>query len=539
MRRPKIQTLLVKAFDYNDNGTVSTAITVKLSRVINLNEEKISLTYADKQRVNAEPIDHNGYGNPSGSENKRINFRIFRFNLENLPLNYQFNYSIYFRHLGSRKKHAVKFSFLKFQKIADPNETISKAKNLQLVTPATKKGQKAELIFATAGDQEVVREIDKRIPSISRKVDNRKATQKIYQHLHHRQPNLFVHLSDIYHGESLTELQVKEYDSFHQHIEKDFGELTRSYLSSISAVRILDDHDFGKNNLKPSDFKPNDPANSVNIAIQVFQELWPVPNNGDPNGLYYETQYGDIHCFYLQTRIYAENGNLLGQEQLNWLESRLRDKNIKSHPKLIFSPLPFVMGKKPEEDHRQDRFCWEHLLTLFAETGVKGIFCADSHNYSRTDIHIKLKHKTVIIPHYIVGTLGGVGQAPTHNEYKRMKEKQIALLPTNYDGKISARVHTYYGLKRKVSRSFRLIKNGEEITNKSLDKRAYGYLDVSISRPEDSDPGGSASHRKMTTKFFVFQKSNSDHFILDEEIYPCSDAEDEDIAESSNRGNKK
>ena len=533
----KLQSVLLKPFEYEDDGKrVSTIITARLDKAIRapsgsgsqVDDIILFLTPPDGASIKVLGRARGQYWEDTSSDedSTRTLFRLFTFQLNNLTLGSEYQYDI------KQKDRSGDYQSLVFKPLhgerrfhlrrSRANATV-KAERIRLKTPQYALGEKTESFnFAAAADQEVM-SIGPDRPgegeiSFS---DHRDSTVEIYKELNRKNYQHYFHLGDIFFGEGLPPSPVEEYWEFQGHLEEDFASVVRGNLGSTAAARMLDDHDLGKNGASAEDF--SDPDSSVHVALQVFQDNWPVPDNGDKFGLYYETMWGDIHCFCLHNRVYAEEGSLLGKEQRQWLEDRLMNTQ---GIKFVFTPLPFVMGKKPSEDYRGKGTEWQRLLQLFAATGVKAIFSADSHNYSRTDLTITVRNQSVTIPHFVVGTLGGKVQHLTTKEFDSMVDKGQPILADGNTA-VSGKVQTYYGSVSWLNVHNRLYRYGQGKPQKV--KRTYGYLDAKV----NSVPG---KRRRLQTGFMTVKpiegdsSSDSDHdgfYNLDAGHYPCSENEDE------------
>lgn len=385
-------------------------------------------------------------------------------------------------------------------------------------------GQQNVIRFAVAADQEIedfIRRLkfdDLIAKALDLGLDHGEITTQVYKHIAEVKPHVFLHLGDIFHDESLEHPVVDTLAEFEEGIGKDFDKVVRDRLSEILSARLEDDHDFGKNDSGAAYFRKH--PERLGNATAAFTARWPVPTvEADQHrGYFYQLHYGDVTVWCLNNRVYKEAGQgLLGQQQRAWLERTLIESNARA--KIIATPLPFVAGKKPQDDYRGDPDEWDELLKLFAEQNVTAIFAADSHNYSRTNFKIALEDRTVEIPQFVVGTLGGVPQKMSKAEVAKLPKPLLAegVDPKDYEG---SAVEAYYTPLSHPSKNLlnhhkeqRAFKDDKWI-GKEVKKGAFGSLDVTF----DFDQG------KMFTSLFLTKQAqkhpSSKPFFEDTAEYP-------------------
>lgn len=349
-------------------------------------------------------------------------------------------------------------------------------------------GQSTKIKLITSADQEGIdamhcTSIDNLVAKLlNLNLDQRELTTEIYKEIALRHPHMFFQMGDLFHGENLLpERQVSALADFRHHIDLDFNQTVRDRLAGTISFRTLDDHDLGRNAVDAAEFakKPWPFKN----AIRAFNEFFPVPKvpTDQERGLFYHVTYGDLDVWFLHNRLYKQEGTLLGAEQKQWLKDTLTASTAKA--KVIVTPLPFVMGKDPEEDYRVNPEEFDELMRLFAENDVTAIFSADSHNYSRTDLHIHLDEE-VIIPHFVVGILGGKPQALSKAERDSLPDPY---LPEGIKEKYSdSHVEFYYTPANRPSTNLLgLIGNKKHRSfqqdhwvGKEVAKHQYGFLEV-------------------------------------------------------------
>ena len=223
----------------------------------------------------------------------------------------------------------------------------------------------------------------------------------------------------------------------------------------------------------------------------------------------------------------GKNGDLLGPKQLKWLEDSLKDSNEVA--KFIVSPLPFVMGKNPQDDYRANHIVWDKILNIAADNRITAILCADSHNYSRTDIKVKRGNNEITIPQLLVGILGGKPQEITSDERQLLKTSTKPLLPEFSDGITAnyeaSEVKAYYTPKPKPGgkailgdagmalpgkKEYRAYKNGKWMGDKVI-KSAYGFVDMKVDLKEG----------KLFTSLYLSKvKKGNKPYFQDEAEYP-------------------
>jgi len=410
-------------------------------------------------------------------------------------------------------------------------------------------GQQKKAKMILSADQEVMDLVhsikldDKGAKLLGLQLDQKELTTDIYQEIKARSPDIFLHAGDIMYGENfMPNGQVEKLADFREHTKGDFHDTVGDSLAGSYALRTLDDHDFGDNGASKLKFEA-DPRAYTN-AINSFNEFWPVPSEvtDENRGLFYEVCFGDIGIWCLNNRIYSdeENGDLLGDVQFNWLKNSLEASSAKA--KFIMSPLPLVMGKNPGEDYRANYVYWEKIVNLAADARITAFLCADSHNYSRSELKVKRHDNIVTIPQLLVGILGGKPQKLDDEERDLLP---TPLLPANipeekkglYDG---SQVKAYYtGMPKpgsltkvdalvrghKKHRAFQDGKwNGQEVS-----KSEFGFSELDI----DFD-----SNKMYTSLFLMKRKESKKPHFEDNAEYPLQ-AKVESLVSPSNSQSEK
>lgn len=405
----------------------------------------------------------------------------------------------------------------------------------KLHTPITFKAPPAQnqanaIHMIVSADQEVIdvaywTQIDETVTKMfGLKVNQKELTTEIYREIKKRRPDLFVHMSDLIHGEHFVPpSSIKTLEQFRKAIDEDFHQTVRDSLGSILGLRLLDDHDLGKNNVSRKDYEA-DPR-PYNNGINAFNEFFPVPTVPEDGnrGLFYKAQYGDVDLWCLHNRLFqGDNGDVLGEEQFTWLAESMKKSTAKA--KFIVTPLPFVMGKNPTEDYRGNAVVWDKILKLAVKWRISGIFSADSHNCSHTKIRVRTGDTEVTIPQFVVGILGGKPQEISRVERKLLPKPLMPLSSDNTTSYDNSTVESYYtaipkpGGKETISgmsllpgkKKYRAFKNGKWV-GEEVAKCAYGFLDVQIDLTNE---------KVYTNLYLMRQKQSSKPFLLDAGTYP-------------------
>lgn len=98
-------------------------------------------------------------------------------------------------------------------------------------------------------------------------------------------------------------------------------------------IMLQDDHDYGRNNCWSQTVRP--------FTIGAFDEL-----SGNSGRRFFDIPYGDAHCFFVDTHVYADNPevvdgpehSLLGSNQKSWLKSAMRSST--ADLLIVLSPMP-------------------------------------------------------------------------------------------------------------------------------------------------------------------------------------------------------
>ena len=477
--------------------------------------------------------------------------KFLHFKLDSLEHNTQYEYNLEYRHYAKNGEGYKRLSSFVVDKSKGQSDK-HKLKSIIFKTPP-KPGVDMAFKGAFGADQEQITLVGDNLAIH----DKRKITTRIYQQILEEGVDIFLHGSDVFHGETVGLKQtaghiidrlgnlidrdkpireflkpVTKLDDFRDHLHKDFAKPARDKLAGIPSYATKDDHDLGVNDA--SDYQDNKVA--FDNALGAFAELWPHPTseestNSELHGLYFKVTHGAADIWCLHTRLFADSAShknkLLGDKQYDWLKQGLENSQAKI--KLIVTPLPFMTGKNAAEDHRKDADNWHDLLQLFARTGVKAIFAGDSHYYSRVDLQVTCDEngaKPVTIPQFIVGTLGGYPQV-IRDEDERSSIPKVALPKgLSDDKKISyegSRVQAYYTPKGEEA-----FLKGE---NQSQDKHQYGFLSFSFSKVSDAK---GVPKRCLHTEFKVTSDDNDSFVAMDTaDYYYDTDSECGDDTENN------
>lgn len=371
--------------------------------------------------------------------------------------------STYARHIHFQIDNLIPGDSFTYElKTSDPNEFITepaikpntpslKHQSVTLRAPLAPDDDQA-IKIAFGADQEVMdilracKADDKLAKILGLNFDQSTLTAQLYQIIAQSKPDLFIHGGDLMFGENLVPYKmVKTLSDFREHIEADFHQLVGTALKGIYAARVLDDHDFGRNGVSNQDVK--DDPHAIENAINAFNEFFPNPlTDEDGNrGLFGRIRFGQTEIWLLNNRYYhLDSQTLLGQAQFDWLKSTLAASD--AAVKLVVTPLPLVMGKKPGEDYRGNADAWFELVNLLFEHRVNGVLSADIHARSRTDLVREKDGVRQTMFQVISGTLGGRPQCISKAERKKLP---LPLLPEGLTEEQAemfkhSLVHTYY-----------------------------------------------------------------------------------------------
>ncbi|MFA5959106.1 MAG: alkaline phosphatase D family protein [Tatlockia sp.] len=305
-------------------------------------------------------------------------------------------------------------------------------------------------------------------------INNLSHTQLLYDHMGQegdfeatasediaKQPyQLFIHLGDLFNGEfffsarnllrrdrKLFEPSVNSLSGFRGQLAGDFGKPVRNNLAHLAYgfYAVADDHDTGKNDsLPPKTEKEFARRRNMEMAFHEFVLMpsflsEPLSDFNESNelgraGPYYKKRIGQSEFFFLHNRftmdVTREDAYLLGEDQWQWLEESLQHSTASN--KVLISPLPFVMGKKPTDDYRAHWQEWHRLMQLCRQYDIATILTADSHNYSHSEIHVREfpNQDPWIIHQHLIGTLGGSQQHICAAEMQQIElEGRPPLLP--------------------------------------------------------------------------------------------------------------
>ena len=425
----------------------------------------------------------------------KVQPNCMHFHLENLKPNSKYRYSILdIENFILDVKHA---------KGEGRNEDRA-AEDIEFKTlPKPTSNHAVKLIFT--GDQEAVEFFRTRLDIAIPWRDRRSTTARTYRNMIEQEPTLFIHLGDVFHGEGAIETLVnkpmEKRKDFFTGLQRDFCSTARDTTGKIITTRVLDDHDLGFNNTSSARFEELHGNKAVHNALDTFDAIMPTNSGPAGHGLYYKIVLSrNIEIWHLHNRIYdrRENGqavDVLGQAQEDWLLNGLDDEtgilNSTATIKIIVTPLPFVMGKKPSEDYRlindlktrnSNSDQWHRLVTAFADAKISAIVAADSHNYSHSILEVaNTKGNLVRIPHYIVGILGGGPQKVKREEKELFDVKgglPCALVPEPIDNSptVRARVQSYY--HGKSDRAYYTEDESAPMSRVHIGKRANGYLSM-------------------------------------------------------------
>ncbi len=169
---------------------------------------------------------------------------------------------------------------------------------------------------------------------------------------------------------------------------RNFDEHFQAMSSNIPIVAIWDDHDYGQDN-SDSTYRYKEETK------KVFKESFPIyPFQVEDEGIYYQFKIADVDIFVLDTRWYRspmdevdnENKTILGEEQLSWLLSGLKQST--SLFKIIFSSVSMndyggdtSTGRDGFDSWMGYTFERNKILSFIEENQIYGVmvFSGDQH----------------------------------------------------------------------------------------------------------------------------------------------------------------
>ncbi len=411
------------------------------------------------------------------------------------------------------------------------NRVIPLSRNELIINTPPARQDARPLKIALGGDQELFEQLG----FVGRLFDlnNYAHTKKIYAHIGasgepnaspdapvDKQPyQLFIHIGDMMNGEiffsfrnifrrgrNFFERQAESVEAFDGHLFNDAIHPARTNLSRISYgfYNASDDHDtLGNGGGEPITDKDlrirrnmqTSFHNNVLLPKFLLQEsdgYGPVRTLDGRKGPYFKKRIGQHEIYILHNRMTQEaqaaaDSFLLGEQQWAWLEDSLTTSQALH--KIIISPLPFVMGKNPEEDYRGHPEEWHRLMQLCREYKIGTIFTADSHNYSHAQIYVRSHDEDTpwIINHQLVGTLGGSKQFITDEEMESLnKPGRPPLIAADIDGYDASlyrgtRVISYFSPGSKRALLPADIVGQDSVWSEEWKKNTHGYLSATFS----------------------------------------------------------
>lgn len=151
-------------------------------------------------------------------------------------------------------------------------------------------------------------------------------------------PYFFAHLGDFGYAQSEEGATMAlRSDSYQDRWIRMLDRFTLRQLHEKAAWLMLqDDHDYGADNATRSTVKP--------FTIGAWGQM---SANFDGGAGYFDTRYGDVHCFFVDVHRYSDeqtvadspSHSILGADQKAWLKDGMRASTA---PLLVlFSPMPF------------------------------------------------------------------------------------------------------------------------------------------------------------------------------------------------------
>lgn len=457
---PRLMNIIPSNPQYQDDNKVNFTVSTVFDEPVAPNDFVMHVKMSDRvfefEPVIVDPVESDPEQREGASSSAYG--RYLRFNVEGLACNEELTFEI---------KHR------------EDDEPLHET--AQLKTPPAP-NQKNHYRIVLGADQEILDLLrsckldDKAARLLKLNLDQSELTQIIYGNLMRENPDLFLHLGDMMHGEDDKTPVVTNLKDFEYHFEEDFLKIVGHTLQSTMFHWAADDHDLGKNNREAfsetNQHAYNNSTNLFNAACGGPTD--PIDGN---RGLIKRMRYGDLEFFTVNNRFFSQvddSAPSLGEVQKAWLRDSLANSDAKL--KFVISPLPFFMGKKPGEDYRQNWVEWNECMEMFERTpGFVGVFTADSHDYSRVTITRNGKTFTQILD----GTLGGKPQVVSHDEQQSIP---IPLYPVGLPAEERAKyagtqVEAYYTPHRYPSKHGKLISYVPGLNKIAGDKNARAYAD--------------------------------------------------------------
>ncbi|BDS09478.1 alkaline phosphatase D family protein [Aureispira anguillae] len=160
-----------------------------------------------------------------------------------------------------------------------------------------------------------------------------------------------------------------------KNIKMRFKPKLKDFLESCPQYAVWDDHDFGDNN-EGGDYT------GKYESLELFKYYWSNPYYGTAStpGVFCHFGHSDADFFMLDSRFHASDSSMLGEEQMKWLQKKLRAS--KANFKFIISGTQVLPNNPSGEDLGDFGASREELLTFLSEEDIKGvIFLSGDRHY--------------------------------------------------------------------------------------------------------------------------------------------------------------
>ncbi len=146
--------------------------------------------------------------------------------------------------------------------------------------------------------------------------------QRLLEQISSRQPLAILLNGDIAAQDRNNNIAMHRAD----YLLRDFHTAWKKLAATIPVYATWDDHDYFDNDLYNI---PEGYTNEDKQAVSdIFRISWNNPPYGsgqDGHGVFFRTRIGPADVIMLDNRYFRENGNYLGDEQMQWLEEQLLD----------------------------------------------------------------------------------------------------------------------------------------------------------------------------------------------------------------------
>ncbi|MCB9185985.1 MAG: alkaline phosphatase family protein [Flavobacteriales bacterium] len=219
--------------------------------------------------------------------------------------------------------------------------------------------------------------------------------QFIWNNIVDEHPDLWVWLGDNIYGDTEDmEVLRKKYQQLGD------NQNYRYLKENVPVIATWDDHDYGVNDGGKEYPKKKE---SQQVFLEFFEEPAKSPR-WNQEGVYTSYDYGSgdssVKVILLDCRYHRDardtDGDVLGEEQWNWLEQEFRSSKAKVV--LVGTGYQFVSDRHPFETWGHFPSERERMLRLIKETGVRGvIFISGDRHFAELS---ELKREDLTYPIY-------------------------------------------------------------------------------------------------------------------------------------------